>query len=77
MRNAWQRGLGKIDPNALDGRRVIAVDGSFEDFSNAGVEKGSVDLVVIAQAWHWCPDYDKALVCISSSRYVVSISDES
>lgn len=62
MRNAWDRGIAKLDPKVVEGKRVVAVDGSFEDFSKAGVEKGTVDLVVIAQAWHWCPDYDKALV---------------
>ncbi|CUA72258.1 hypothetical protein RSOLAG22IIIB_00923 [Rhizoctonia solani] len=30
------------------------------DFLNTGVEDGWADLVVVAQAFHWCPDYDKA-----------------
>ncbi|KAG8691205.1 hypothetical protein FRC11_005904 [Ceratobasidium sp. 423] len=30
------------------------------DFLQTGVENGWADLVVIAQAFHWCPDYDKA-----------------
>ncbi|KAF8744050.1 WD40 repeat-like protein, partial [Rhizoctonia solani] len=30
------------------------------DFLKTGVEDGWADLVVIAQAFHWCPDYDKA-----------------
>ncbi|KAH7921739.1 S-adenosyl-L-methionine-dependent methyltransferase [Leucogyrophana mollusca] len=29
-------------------------------FDNTGVEDGWADLVIIAQAFHWCPDYDKA-----------------
>ncbi|KAF8610113.1 S-adenosyl-L-methionine-dependent methyltransferase [Ceratobasidium sp. AG-I] len=31
------------------------------DFLNTGVEDGWADLVVIAQAYHWCPDYDKSM----------------
>ncbi|KAG8754395.1 hypothetical protein FRC12_011200 [Ceratobasidium sp. 428] len=31
------------------------------DFLNSGVEDGWADLVVVAQAFHWCPDYDKAM----------------
>jgi len=36
-------------------------------FDHAGVEAGWADLVVIAQAWHWCPDYSAAMVEISRS----------
>ncbi|KAG8731728.1 hypothetical protein FRC12_019599 [Ceratobasidium sp. 428] len=31
------------------------------DFLNSGVEDGWADLVVVAQAFHWCPDYDKTM----------------
>ncbi|ELU36076.1 methyltransferase domain-containing protein [Rhizoctonia solani AG-1 IA] len=39
--------------------RVTCLPG---DFLKTGVEDGWADLVVIAQAFHWCPDYDKAAV---------------
>jgi hypothetical protein len=62
MRAAWEKGLDKVPKEALEGRDVRAVEGGFDDFSNSGVEPGTVDLVVIAQAWHWCPDHEKAFV---------------
>lgn len=77
MRSAWHKGLARIPKDQLeksvDGskRMVGVVDGAFDDFSNAaeyGVKKGEVDGVLIAQAWHWCPDHDKALV--SAAVYI-------
>lgn len=78
MRAAWERGMKRIgvpvtgaraneegearDGKEEDTRIVRIVDGSFEDFSLSGLKPGSVDCVVIAQAWHWCPDYDRAFV---------------
>ena len=62
MRNAWERGLARLPAGALQGKDVRTVEGSFLDFSKSGVERGSVDAVVIAQAWHWCPDHEAALV---------------
>ncbi|RXK34966.1 hypothetical protein M231_07780 [Tremella mesenterica] len=61
MRNAWFRGLERIPKTLLEGKEVKCVQGSFDDFSKTGVEKGEVDGIVIAQAWHWCPDHEKAL----------------
>lgn len=40
---------------------VRAEEGAFDSF-DAGADN---DLVVIAQAWHWCPDFDKALAHIA------------
>ena len=37
--------------------RASVRDGTFDA---THVEDGWADLVVIAQAFHWCPDYDKA-----------------
>ncbi|KAG8848882.1 hypothetical protein FRB96_001014 [Tulasnella sp. 330] len=34
-------------------------------FDNTGIEDGWADLVVIAQAWHWCPDHETALTEIA------------
>jgi len=60
MRAAWDKGLKNLD--VADSGKYVTVEGSFDDFSKSGVKKGEVDMVVIAQAWHWCPDYDAALV---------------
>ena len=38
--------------------RVEAKAGTFED---TGLDDNSVDLAVVAQAWHWCPDYDAGM----------------
>lgn len=57
MRDTWAKTCG---PPAK------AVEGGFDDFSKTGLSEGSADAVVIAQAWHWCPDHEAALVsCIS------------
>jgi hypothetical protein len=63
MRETWQKGIEKLPAQATEGKRVESVDGTFDDFSKAGLSQGEVDGVLIAQAWHWCPDYDGALVC--------------
>ena len=63
MRAAWDKGLKNLD--VADSGKYVTVEGSFDDFSKSGVKKGEVDMVVIAQAWHWCPDYDAALVSSS------------
>ncbi|GFZ44789.1 hypothetical protein JCM24511_02515 [Saitozyma sp. JCM 24511] len=66
MRGQWEKSLVKVPQDALMGKDVRVVDGGFDDFSKTGVKKGEVDLVVIAQAWHWCPDHDKAFREIAS-----------
>ncbi|KZT52479.1 S-adenosyl-L-methionine-dependent methyltransferase [Calocera cornea HHB12733] len=38
--------------------RVRCEEGTFDHLP---AEDSSADLVVAAQAWHWCPDHDKAL----------------
>jgi SAM-dependent methyltransferase len=71
MRAAWQRGLeGKVDKRFLEGKKVWTVEGSFDDFSGVKGEigEGEVDVVVIAQAWHWCPDHESALVGVIYER---------
>ena len=37
--------------------------GAFDSFDAPGLH----DLVAIAQAWHWCPDYDRALARIAAA----------
>lgn len=77
MRNSWWKalekaGLGKREENegGKAEKKVGTVDGGFDSLGAVGeygVTKvqnglGGVDGVIIAQAWHWCPDYEKALV---------------
>jgi len=38
--------------------RVSCRDGLFD---KTGAADGWADLIVVAQAWHWCPDYNRAL----------------
>ena len=62
MREAWEKGLEKVAPGSKNAK---IVDGTFDDFSKAsefGIKEGSVDLIIIAQAWHWCPDHEAAFV---------------
>lgn len=61
MRESWQKGIDRLPQEATSGKRVESVNGTFDDFSQAGSAKGEVDGIVIAQAFHWCPDYDSAL----------------
>ena len=64
MREAWQKGIDRLPSQAIDGKEVKSVDGTFDDFSKAGLSEGTADAVIIAQAFHWCPDYEAALVSI-------------
>jgi SAM-dependent methyltransferase len=64
MRAAWDRGQARLPASAT--ANATTVDGGFDDLSHAGITKGIADAVIIAQAWHWCPDYDKALREIAS-----------
>jgi SAM-dependent methyltransferase len=62
MRAAWDRGVAKLElAGGAEGAGASTVDGGFTDFSRAGVQPASADAVIVAQAWHWCPDYDAAL----------------
>ncbi|WWC57668.1 uncharacterized protein I303_100202 [Kwoniella dejecticola CBS 10117] len=70
MRNQWNRSLlSKLPPPSTDGKTIQTVPGSFDNFQAAqeyGVNKGEADAVIIAQAWHWCPDHEAALTEIAS-----------
>ena len=68
MREAWQKGLDKLSSQAVQGKRVESVDGTFDDFSKAGLSQGEADAVIIAQAFHWCPDYEGALASLSRNE---------
>jgi hypothetical protein len=62
MREAWQKGTDKLPKQTIERKKVESVDGTFDDFSKAGLSKEEADAVIIAQAFHWCPDYEGALV---------------
>ena len=51
MREQWKA--------TVKDERATCVEGTFD---TTGVEDGWADMVIVAQAWHWCPDFDKALV---------------
>jgi len=50
-------GMREVFAKTVNDERVSAQEGTFD---TTGIEDGWADLVVIAQAFHWCPDYDKA-----------------
>jgi trans-aconitate methyltransferase len=64
MRAQWEKGLHKLPKETHEGKEIKTVQGGFDDFSKAGIKEGEADLVVIAQAYHWCPDHEKAFVRI-------------
>ncbi|KAI0670308.1 S-adenosyl-L-methionine-dependent methyltransferase [Trametes maxima] len=51
-------GMRDVFTKTVADPRVSAREGTFD---TTGIEDGWADLVVIAQAFHWCPDYDKAV----------------
>ncbi|KAG2144798.1 hypothetical protein BD769DRAFT_1597756 [Suillus cothurnatus] len=51
MRDVWMK--------TINDKRSPIVKGTLE---NTGVEDGWADLINIAQAFHWCPNYGKASV---------------
>ncbi|KAF9815295.1 hypothetical protein IEO21_04658 [Rhodonia placenta] len=50
-------GMRDVFTKTVGNEHVSVSDGTFDI---TGVEDGWADLVVIAQAFHWCPDYEKA-----------------
>ncbi|WWC85423.1 uncharacterized protein L201_000286 [Kwoniella dendrophila CBS 6074] len=82
MRDSWIKNLPlpsqeeNLDKDTGKPKKVIeVVEGSFDDFSKVkqfginndnGNDDNKADAVIIAQAWHWCPDYEKALEEIAS-----------
>lgn len=60
-------GPGLVEKLKLEGKlasdaQVLIGEGAFDSFQ-AGADN---DIVVIAQAWHWCPDFDQALAHIAT-----------
>jgi len=52
-------GMRDVFSRTVKDDRVTVSEGTFD---NTGVESGWADLVVIAQAYHWCSDYGTASV---------------
>ncbi|OCH94970.1 S-adenosyl-L-methionine-dependent methyltransferase [Obba rivulosa] len=50
-------GMREVFARTVADERASVTEGTFD---NTGVEDGWADLIVIAQAYHWCPDYNKA-----------------
>ncbi|KAG5645240.1 hypothetical protein DXG03_006657 [Asterophora parasitica] len=50
-------GMREVFSQTVQDQRVTIEDGTFD---TTGVEDNWADLIVIAQAFHWCPDYDRA-----------------
>jgi SAM-dependent methyltransferase len=49
-----------------DSVQTTAVEGRFDSIDLSSLElQGNVDLLTIAQAWHWCEDWDAALKTIA------------
>ncbi|TFY55437.1 hypothetical protein EVG20_g9319 [Dentipellis fragilis] len=54
-------GMREVFAKSVIDERVTIKEGFFDNL-NTGVPDGQADLVVIAQAFHWCPDFDAAAV---------------
>ncbi|KAI9574239.1 S-adenosyl-L-methionine-dependent methyltransferase [Boletus coccyginus] len=51
-------GMREVFKQRVSHERVSISDGTFDNVPT--VENGWADLIIIAQAFHWCPDYGKA-----------------
>jgi len=51
-------GMRQVFSKQNNDPRVVTIPGTFE---NTGLDDNLADFVVVAQAWHWCPDYDTAM----------------
>lgn len=62
MRSVETSQMDSLPSVLLEGRDIRTVEGTFEDFSKAGIQPKTVDAIVIAQAWHWCTIHSAAFV---------------
>jgi hypothetical protein len=69
MREQWNKSVGPLveaRAKSLGSAEIATVPGGFADLSEVKKRKGQdwrADLIVVAQAWHWChPDYGAAIV---------------
>lgn len=74
MRKGWEQFIaGELLPRLKSEGKLPAEahvecrDGTFEELALPDGSEGTWDVVVIAQAYHWCPDYDASLRAISSA----------
>ncbi len=74
MRHAWDKGMERIPQSAKEGVDLRCTDGGFDDLAKTQLERGSADAVIIAQAWHWCPDHEKALVSPARTWSILGLS---
>jgi len=51
-------GMREVFSKQTQDPRATTKAGTFED---TGIADASADFVVVAQAWHWCPDYSAAM----------------
>ncbi|KAL5532751.1 hypothetical protein ACEPAF_4525 [Sanghuangporus sanghuang] len=51
-------GMRGVFSKSVSDPRTSISEGTFD---NTGVESGWADIIIIAQAFHWCPDFDAAL----------------
>ncbi|KAL5511249.1 hypothetical protein ACEPAH_4464 [Sanghuangporus vaninii] len=51
-------GMRGVFSKSVSDPRASISEGTFD---NTGVESGWADIIIIAQAFHWCPDFDAAL----------------
>ncbi|THU96520.1 S-adenosyl-L-methionine-dependent methyltransferase [Dendrothele bispora CBS 962.96] len=56
-------GMREVFAKTVTDERVTVQEGTFD---NTGVEDGWADVIIIAQAFHWCPDHERA--CTEFSR---------
>lgn len=49
-------GMREVFCASVQDERVSIADGTFE---STGIEDGWADIIIIAQAFHWCPDFDR------------------
>jgi ubiquinone/menaquinone biosynthesis C-methylase UbiE len=54
--------MREVFTKQIKDERVEARAGTFD---NTGLPDNSADFVAVAQAWHWCPDYDAGMKEIS------------
>ncbi|KAH9842602.1 S-adenosyl-L-methionine-dependent methyltransferase [Rhodofomes roseus] len=50
-------GMREVFASSVNDPRVTVSEGTFDA---TGAPDASVDAIIVAQAFHWCPDYDKA-----------------
>jgi len=50
-------GMREVFASSVKDERITVSEGTFD---STGAPDASADAIIVAQAFHWCPDYDKA-----------------